>query len=71
MFVLTSRSFPYPRFWQPGGRLDARYVQMNTGKGEVEERIPGLTFTADLPGPIENKVRWESEASVGLRRSID
>lgn len=34
-----------------------RYVQMNTGKGEVEPRIRGFPMEEDFPGPIGNKVR--------------
>lgn len=33
-----------------------RYVQVNTGKGEVEPRITGIPMEADLPGPMGNKV---------------
>lgn len=33
-----------------------RYVQVNTGKGEVEPRISNLPMDADLPGPLGNKV---------------
>ncbi len=46
---------PHPHL-QAGGRLDARYVRMNTGKGEVHERIEGFGLNADFPGPLGNKV---------------
>lgn len=39
-----------------GGRLDARHVRMNTGKGAVEARVPGLPVNPDAPGPLANKV---------------
>ena len=42
---------------QRGGRLDMRYIQMNTGKGEVEPRITGVSMDATLAGPVGNKVR--------------
>ena len=42
---------------QRGGRLDMRYIQMNTGKGEVEPRITGVDMDATLAGPVGNKAR--------------
>lgn len=42
---------------QAGGRLDARHLRMNTGKGAVEARVSGLPINEDAPGPLANKVR--------------